>query len=160
MKQFSIYWLPVIICAGIIFSFSAQPYENQDLRPTLSSYVDLSLVHTYFSNVSFTYAGKEISIQSLGEEGFVEFFIRKGAHLMIYLLLGALLYRALVQRTNFSIQKIALAVLLAFSYACSDEFHQSLTPNRTPLFHDVMLDTFGAVIGIVIMVGFYKVRKK
>src|SRR5690349_8006807 len=94
MKTFIKYWLPVIIWAGVIFYASSQPYEEQDLRPFLSEQFPLEWVDTYFGWISFDYAGAEVSVVHLGEASFVEFFIRKGAHLTVYLILASLLYRA------------------------------------------------------------------
>ena len=41
-----------------------------------------------------------------------------------------------------------LALLFAFLWAASDEYHQSLSPHRTPAVTDVMIDTCGALVGI------------
>jgi VanZ family protein len=38
--------------------------------------------------------------------------------------------------------------LIAVLYAATDEFHQSFTPGRTPAVTDVMIDSFGAAIGV------------
>jgi len=39
---------------------------------------------------------------------------------------------------------------LCFAYAVSDEFHQYFVPGRGPRWGDVMLDSFGAALGIII----------
>ena len=41
-----------------------------------------------------------------------------------------------------------LSWLIAVLYAATDEFHQSFTPGRTPSVTDVMIDSFGAAIGV------------
>ena len=40
--------------------------------------------------------------------------------------------------------------LSATGYAALDEFHQMLTGGRTPLFQDVILDSLGALTGVLI----------
>ena len=35
-----------------------------------------------------------------------------------------------------------------FLYAITDEFHQGITPGRTPLIQDVFIDALGAVFGV------------
>lgn len=49
--------------------------------------------------------------------------------------------------------------LLAAGYAAFDEFHQSFTAERTPLFQDVILDSVGALTGILIVYLFVRLRK-
>jgi VanZ family protein len=161
MKKLLNYWLPVLIWAGMIFYASSQPYEKQDLRPTISDRIDLKLVEEIFSSITLYYAGSEISIDALGPAHFIEFFIRKGAHFFVYFGLAFLIYRALStsilnnRLTFFS--SLALTVL----YAISDEIHQGYTPNRSPHWEDVMIDSVGGLIGITLAWLIYrKIRLK
>ena len=41
------------------------------------------------------------------------------------------------------------SLLCVFLYAIADELHQKFTGGRTPLLQDVILDTFGGVMGIL-----------
>jgi len=41
--------------------------------------------------------------------------------------------------------------LLSFLYACSDEFHQTFVPGRAGQFKDVLIDTAGALIGLIVV---------
>ncbi|WLD93022.1 VanZ family protein [Alkalihalobacillus sp. AL-G] len=150
MKKFLKYWMPVIIWAGIIFYASSQPYEEQDLKPFLSDEIPLGWVETYFGDVSFHYAGEEVSVDHLGKASFVEFFIRKGAHVTVYLVLAFLLYRALYNTSSTSTYTARLAIGLGILYAASDEYHQSFTVNRSPHIEDVLLDTVGIIIGTLL----------
>jgi VanZ family protein len=161
MKKLLIYWLPVFIWAGMIFYASSQPYEKQDLRPTISDQIDLDLVEEIFSPVRLYYAGSEISIDALGPAHFIEFFIRKAAHFFVYLGLGFLIYRALsLSILNNRLTFIASWVLTIL-YAISDEIHQGFTPNRSPHWEDVIIDTVGGLIGITLAWLIYrKIRLK
>ena len=47
--------------------------------------------------------------------------------------------------------KVGGTLLLVFLYAASDEFHQSFVPTRTPLFSDVLIDTAGGAIGLLVL---------
>ncbi len=142
-------WIPAIIVMLIIFLFSAQPYEQQTLKPEIEKNVSQSVIAEFFDGITFSYGGHEVSLQSLGGAGIVEFFIRKAAHFSIYGLLGFLLVYALNSSRNG--RGFFGAVLISFLYACSDELHQLLTPDRTPLFQDVLLDTAGAACGALLM---------
>ncbi|WP_257350233.1 VanZ family protein [Pseudalkalibacillus decolorationis] len=146
MKKFILYWLPVLIWVGIIFYSSSQPYQEQDIKPFLSDQIPLDWVSGLFGNLEFDYAGEEVSVDQLGEAGFVEFFLRKLAHLSVYFILFLLIYRAIFCTTKIKYIKTT-ALLLSFIYAASDEFHQGFTANRSPYTEDVLLDTVGIIIG-------------
>ena len=153
----------MLILAAIIFYSSSQPYEKQDLRPSLAQKVDLKKVEKKYSNVEFKYENKVISIKKLGAAGFVEFFIRKGSHLSIYLLLAFFAFRACRLLGANRGNAFVYTLLLAIVYAISDEIHQGFTGGRTPLLNDVVIDSLGAMLGIMLsqifaMVSFRKWR--
>lgn len=146
-------WLPAIIVMLIIFLFSSQPYGDQNLKPGLDRNLIVNSLAERMSDVQFDYAGKEVSVHTLGKAGFVEFLIRKGAHFSIFGLLGFTLFYSLhTMRRRSTLKPYIIAVVISFLYACSDEFHQSITPDRTPLFQDVLIDTAGAICGAALMV--------
>lgn len=43
--------------------------------------------------------------------------------------------------------RIVITLALVFTYALSDEFHQSLVPNRTASMFDIKIDTLGSLVG-------------
>jgi hypothetical protein len=143
-------WVPVVLIASIIFWSSSQPYEKQDIRPFILNYVSTDFVVKEFSDVSFTYAGNEVSIEALGVDGFMEFFIRKGAHFTVFFFLAYFTYRALrIQGVKIG-HAFMYALFFTVVYAISDEVHQAFTTNRTALLADVVLDSIGGFCGIVI----------
>jgi VanZ family protein len=160
LKQVLIWSLPVI-WMGIIFLFSATPYEHQDLKPALSDRFDLSVIEPFVNRVNFTYHNSEISVASLGIESFTEFFIRKGAHVFVFFILTLLFIYALKKTTNLDFQLILLfSYLLSVIYAGFDEWHQSLTPNRTPYIGDVFLDSLGSLLAVIVIVIITFFRKR
>ncbi|MFD1736960.1 VanZ family protein [Bacillus salitolerans] len=150
LLRMSLYWLPMLIIAGTIFWFSSQPYQHQDVRPLLGEYVSKEWIVQKFSWVEFTYAGREISVRNLTPMTFVEFFIRKGAHVGVFFILGFFTCRAMY--FTFSRKKIVPSLvttaLFIILYATMDEIHQHFTGDRTPLINDVMLDSVGGMLGI------------
>ena len=80
----------------------------------------------------------------------ITLIIRKGAHFSEYLILYILFYRTIVMYVNVSKTKY-LAVLLVFLYACTDELHQFFIPGRTAAFKDVIIDTSGGYVGLIIL---------
>ncbi|MHC0037509.1 VanZ family protein [Pseudoneobacillus sp. C159] len=80
-------------------------------------------------------------------------FFRKSAHILVFGILGLFIYQCFQPRQY----SYVWALGLTFLYACFDEWHQSLVPDRTPAFKDVLFDTLGASIALFI---FYKMTKK
>lgn len=151
-------WFPMMIIGGLIFYFSSQTYSEQSLIPLLERHVKSEDVGLFFSDITFRYSGKEISIATLGINHFIEFFIRKSAHFIIFFLLGFFLLRAF-SKTIKGNSGIIAALILVAGYASFDEYHQSLTGGRTPLIEDVMLDTLGGMFGIIIGTVLYYIKK-
>lgn len=96
--------------------------------------------------------------------------LRKTMHLVEYAVLAALLWRGLVNafRAQTTLKQgesnhpppanpksrlwaFPVALLIAFLYAISDEWHQSLVPNREARLLDVGLDMVGMAIGLALI---------
>ena len=88
----------------------------------------------------------------------VSFWVRKTAHFTIYTLLGLMVSLTIGKRKIFSLGTLG-ALLFCFMYAVSDEIHQSFTPDRSCDFRDVMIDTSGAALGILISISVMAVIK-
>jgi VanZ family protein len=77
--------------------------------------------------------------------------IRKLGHWSEYFILAVLLARAL--RAGLPPQRrfahFAACIAIATLYAASDEWHQSFVPSRTSSIIDVMIDSFGALCGLL-----------
>ena len=83
------------------------------------------------------------SIPSLSSGlGSWDLVLRKIAHLTEYAILGALLLRALSQP--------GLAILLGALYAVSDEVHQHFVRGRHAAWYDVVVDTIGVTVGVLV----------
>lgn len=154
------YWTLPILWMGIIFYSSATPYEKQDLKPFMSEYIDFSFLEPLVESISFTYHQSEVSVAALGINGFVEFFIRKGAHVTVFFILFWLFLIAFRKTAVIGIGKIiVLSSLLSITYAIFDEIHQGLTPNRTPYIGDVILDSVGVLLAALLYIFILKFRQ-
>lgn len=82
--------------------------------------------------------------------------MRKVAHFTEFACLGVFLSRFL-----FWFEKRRIYALAgAFLVACCDETIQRFVPNRGPSFKDVMIDTSGAVVGMLLLfVGYACVKR-
>lgn len=76
-------------------------------------------------------------------------YIRKMAHLTEFMALGAVIYYTFKQLFNTYI--ITKSILLSICIASLDEFIQIYTPGRTSNITDILIDTTGAIIGILII---------
>lgn len=125
-----------------IFGFSEQ---NGEQSTGLSRSITLSVLNTFDDYNEPLTETQEAQVLN------VEHIIRKLAHFTIYTILGLLLM-SLTETFDFTNKKrLLLSVLIGFLYACLDEFHQSFTPGRTPLFTDVFIDTLGVIVGSLIV---------
>jgi len=80
--------------------------------------------------------------------------IRKCGHLTEYAILAILLWRAIRKPIRhdprpWTWREAAIAALIVFLYASTDEFHQIFVPTRTALVSDVFIDTAGGIVGII-----------
>ena len=86
--------------------------------------------------------------------------IRKLAHFSIYTLVGFLLM-SFVSTYNLDEKKRCLISLgIGIIYATSDEIHQAFVPGRGPQITDVMIDTMGVLLGLLIVLTIIELYKK
>lgn len=85
--------------------------------------------------------------------------IRKVAHATVYFVLALILLAA--SRVIFGSKKYllacALTLLFCFIFAMTDEYHQTFVDGRTGQFSDVLIDTAGACVGILLFSSYYLV---
>lgn len=87
-----------------------------------------------------------------------DFFLRKIAHIVEYLILTFFLYRAF--RGSFNMHAFNLFMYPAtfsFLYAISDEFHQYFVLGRSCSAGDVLIDSIG-IIGFYIFIKIKKLK--
>jgi len=139
MKQLLKYWLPVILWMAVIFLLST----DAGSAANTSRFID-PLIRWLMPHISDTGMAR------------AHFLIRKAGHLTEYAILGILLWRAWVHpapgtRQPWQWKTALVALTLAATYAASDEFHQSFVPSRTASVQDVMIDTCGALLGLLVL---------
>ena len=86
----------------------------------------------------------------------VVFLVRKAAHLSEYAVLAVLWWRALQRPARaasrgWSWRAAGLAVLVSALWAATDEIHQFFTTTRSASAWDVLLDTTGAGLGLLLL---------
>ena len=113
----------------LIFVSSSMSYKDQSLVATIQK-------------------GLPSQPFSLCYAQFVEFFIRKITHFLAYFFIGYQWTRGLSVHVRKKGFPQFLAFFITVLYAITDEFHQGITPGRTPLIQDVFIDALGAVFGV------------
>lgn len=140
----------IIFWMSLIFSFSSQTAKKSE---SLSDNVTLVAIDitAKLTNQNISHNKQEKLIKQL------RFYIRKTAHFSLYFVLGVLIFNLL---KKYSINKqVLFSLIICFLYACSDEVHQYFVMNRTARLFDVLVDTLGSLIAILICLLFQKVKK-
>ena len=141
--------LLLVLLYGVIFSFSAQ---NGEASTEISMGVSDSLVGV----LDFLTLGK-MDADTLTELALViEHPIRKTAHFLEFALMGILIYSMLYYPIVNSKIRFWLSLIWLVLSAAADELHQYFVPGRWGSVKDVLLDTCGGLVGILICRFLYK----
>lgn len=135
-------WALVLLLLGLITFFSNQPFAEQDLRPRIARHPQLVQKVQNLPPVSFSFGGQPVDSHH-DPAGFVQFWLRKGAHVAVYGALGLALAAALGALGVSSARRWALALLVLALVAALDEWHQTSVPGRTGRALDVLVDLGG-----------------
>ena len=138
----SISWLAVLLWMVLIFNLSSQP-ANQSNK--LSEGVTKVIVDTV----------ERVSPSTDFDLSRWNHIVRKNAHFFAYLVLALLVMNA-VRRTGGN--DIKLTLLICVFYAISDETHQIFVPGRSAQVSDVLIDSVGAVVGILVYLGISRMK--
>ncbi|HZQ48027.1 MAG TPA: VanZ family protein [Verrucomicrobiae bacterium] len=137
MRLFILYWLPIMLWMVAIFSASGDRASFQRSSRILEPFL-----HWLLPNLS--------------PEAFkgIVFVIRKCAHLTEYAILALLVWRACrvpLWRDSrpWRWSEAGVALWVAMLYAATDEFHQTFIPTREGCVRDVLIDSCGAIAGLI-----------
>lgn len=142
MKLKRVSWIPVIIVMVIIFVFSSKPAVSSNE----SSLIVADHILSVYENTTQAQLDTEKRYQVLET---INTVVRKGSHFCEYALLAITLGFHFYIHGFMGMRLFVLSILLSTIYAASDEFHQTFVPGRSGQFRDVMIDTLGAVAGLL-----------
>lgn len=86
--------------------------------------------------------------------------IRKIAHFSIYTLVGFLLMSFVSTYHLKENKRIGISLLIGILYATTDEIHQRFVPGRSCQITDVMIDTMGVLLGILLLSMLFEIYRK
>ena len=128
-------WVFPLIWMGVIFIFSHQPgKDSAELSGGITQ-----LIINFFEAVNLELDG--VRLHNM---------VRVLAHFTIFFILGQLWYIALRARNISTSRAAVMAFGICFGYAMFDEGHQFFIPGRACDMKDVMVDSAGAGIAIII----------
>lgn len=125
-KTYLFLWLPVIFWAALLFACSNQPDPYSFIPRKLL----LLLQPTYF-------LGKRLT-----------WYVGIFSHFIEFGILAFFLARALLKPEGITQKRIFFAFFFTLFYAFTDEVHQLFVPGRAFEVVDLLLDSFGAILGL------------
>ena len=149
MKK-TIFAVLLVIWMGFIFSMSCENAEESSNTSGQTIKVVLSTVP------EFEKQPEEVKVNIIEE---LQFIVRKSAHFIGYMILGILASGLILYYGNIN-KKYLLAFLICVIYAISDEIHQLFVPGRSGQVRDVLIDSAGSLLGIIIVMAFEKLLIK
>lgn len=137
-------WLAAVLWMALIAiestSFLSSDHTGRFLYPILHFLTGMDMAHFYVWHT----------------------IIRKAGHCVGYGVLSFLLFRAwrvtLPGPDTWTLKWAAIAFIMTASVASLDEWHQTFLSSRTGSFHDVLLDSFAALIAQILIAIFLQRR--
>lgn len=137
-------FLPAILMMYLIFAFSSQTGE---VSGELSYKISYKIVEI---KSEVLHEGKDYG-QLCYEADEIHYYVRKAAHMTEYFLLAVAVSFPLYVYRIRGFMLFLLAGIICVGFAGLDEYHQSFVAGRGPSIQDVCIDSFGALIGILLV---------
>ncbi len=135
-----IFTLLTIIWMGIIFTFSNQ-------KSVTSTNSSQSLIKSTIINVYKLFNNDATKEEVDNIVNILDVPVRKMCHFMEYLILAVFV---LFMLKSYGITNLYLTILICFIYACTDEFHQLFVLGRSGNIVDILIDTFGSTVFVLL----------
>lgn len=133
----SLFGIATILWIVLIFYFSHQPV-------TVSNGLSLGITEHIIETVEKVAPLNNLSIDKINH------IVRKNAHFFLYFILGILVLNTLKKSGMNGYRNIGIAIFFCITYAVSDEVHQLFVTGRGAQIKDVLIDSGGAAIGIIL----------
>ncbi len=142
--KYILVWIPVILIASFIFGFSAQDGEESG---HLSHKVAVCVADVT-ANLNLIEDSDQARNSLVSN---IEYPIRKCAHMTEYAVLTLSIFIALAVCGLKSHKRYIFSFVLTVLFASSDEFHQRFVPGRCGTYKDVLVDSIGALLCLLIL---------
>ena len=157
-KKVIILGIMIILWMGLIFYMSSNTGED-------SGGISGDIVKYVISTFDKITNASQETVKYHESREFMDkanYYFRKTCHFGEYMILSILLISFIISLDKFIIIKCSLySSLISIFYACTDEFHQLLVPGRGASIKDIIIDSFGALFGIIVVYFIYtnKIKK-
>ncbi len=136
--------LLLILLMTVIFNFSSQTANQSSQVSGRFTYKVFSVLYPHFDEMS-----PEEKQQTIDD---AMFYVRKTAHMGLYFVLGVLSFLTFVSYFKLPLYvRATLSFLLCVLYSCTDEFHQTFVAGRSGELRDVLIDSTGAFLSVVLL---------
>ena len=135
-------WILVLVWMLVIFYYSNMNHikSNDKSKNTINYIIETT---EKIENNNSIKTNKQQIIE------YLNYPIRKCAHITIYLVLSILIISAIKNTKSIKHPSI-ITLIICFIYAITDEYHQTFIDGRTGQFIDVLIDTTGSMLGLTI----------
>ena len=137
----------IVLWMSTIFGFSAESGEqSQSLSDKITIRV-VNILNADYDNMSIAQQREYFNT--------ISFFVRKTGHFGEYAILGILMvtfimtFETIRNLRRIGMLPILITTLVGMIYAATDEIHQLFVPGRACMVTDVMIDSAGALTGIL-----------
>lgn len=132
-------FIPMAVVMIVIYLFSMMPAKQSDQTSGAFLNMVLSLMRSFKDG--------DISAEVAG---LIHHLIRKCAHFLEYAILGGTVMFAIWNEWKEERWPLLLPLIISSFYATTDEIHQYFVPGRWGTWTDVVIDSCGALCGILI----------
>lgn len=133
----SLYGIVVLVWMILIFTLSSQPaHQSNHLSRGVTEFI-VEIVEKVTSKDG-------IDISRLNH------MARKNAHFFTYLILGILVMNTMRRSGMSGYKVLALSIGICVLFAGSDEVHQLFVLGRGAQIKDVLIDSAGAIVGVIL----------
>lgn len=131
--------LLLVLMMALIFFFSSQVADDS----TVTTNIVIELLYKIYS----FFVSKTVDLQTFTNLVFNP--VRKLAHFSEFGLFGIIVYLNIKEYKTKNI--VIYSIIFSCLYAISDEIHQIFVPGRACTLIDVLIDTCGASLGIILI---------
>ena len=140
----------ILMITSTIFSFSNQDAEKSSGTSSRVAEILIKLQPKY---KNITDSEKKELIEKYQTP------VRKFAHFSIYTILGMSIVGLTCTYEISNRKREVITIIAGALYAMSDEIHQTFIQGRSGQVTDVLLDTFGVIVGTILVLGIIKILK-
>jgi VanZ family protein len=135
-------WVPAALWYSLIWSFSSQPGDT-------SGDISVGLLEGTLISGGSDFSAADSTVQ-LAVDWLLNMYIRKAAHMFLFFVLTLLVWLALTRILRQRPKRAAAAAVLGIALAALDEYHQTLVPGRSGELRDVLVDSAGVLIALLL----------